>query len=371
MDTLKFLTIVFVGFFLRIFVMTLGYNYDFESHLIVGKIVSSGGNVYAETSRYNYGPIFSLCLGLFYYLSSFLGNPSFAYRMFIVCFLTCFDIALSFLLYKKYKSMSIAALFFLNPVSIIITGYHNQFDVLAVFLGYMGCLFANDRDESFTKKDMVSILLLSLSITTKHLLLFFPLWILLNKTMPKRKRLAYGIIPVVLFFISFLPYLQNGYRGIWEHVFLYRSLNNFPLVHLLISWCHIQSVYIYCFVLFISLLGYYTRTMRLQDQVLFYFLGLVCFSSALTNQYLAIPILSICVLGGFFKHIYFVITGFFLILSPNGLNLYSLYSDNMLAWLFAGDMVNSVGFLMAAWIIFIILLYRLLNPIQELDVIHE
>jgi hypothetical protein len=111
--------------------MTLGYNYDFESHLIVGKIVSSGGNVYAETSRYNYGPIFSLCLGLFYYLSSFLGNPSFAYRMFIVCFLTCFDIALSFLLYKKYKSMSIAALFFLNPVSIIITGYHNQFDVLA------------------------------------------------------------------------------------------------------------------------------------------------------------------------------------------------------------------------------------------------
>jgi hypothetical protein len=43
----------------------------------------------------------------------------------------------------------------------------------------------------------------------------------------------------------------------------------------------------------------------------------------------------------------------------------------MLAWLFAGDMVNSVGFLMAAWIIFIILLYRLLNPIQELDVIHE
>jgi hypothetical protein len=369
-DTLKFLAIVLVGLSLRMFVMTLGHNYDFESHLIVGKIVSSGGNVYAETSRYNYGPIFSVILGLLYSVSSMFANPLFAYRVFIVCLLTCFDIALAYLLYKKYENFNLAALYFLNPVSIIITGYHNQFDVMAVCMGYMGCVLANDRDELFTKKDLGAIILLSLSIATKHLLSFFSLWILFNKHMPMKKRLAYGLVPISFFFISFLPYLPGGYRGILENVFMYRSLNNFPLLHLFLQRFHVDTAYLYCFVIFISLLGYYTRTMRLHDQILFYFLGLVCFSSALTNQYLAIPVLSICILGGFLKHVYFAVTGLFLVLSPNGLNLYSVYCENTLAWSFAGDMVHATGFFIAAWIIFIILLYRLLNPLNSNNVLH-
>ncbi len=38
-------------------------NYDTTSYEIVAAIVKRGGNVYAETSRYNYSPLWSLMLG--------------------------------------------------------------------------------------------------------------------------------------------------------------------------------------------------------------------------------------------------------------------------------------------------------------------
>jgi hypothetical protein len=52
-----FITGVAIGVGLRIWVSTLGYNFDFESYAVVASIIDSGGNVYAETHRYNYGPV--------------------------------------------------------------------------------------------------------------------------------------------------------------------------------------------------------------------------------------------------------------------------------------------------------------------------
>jgi len=50
-----FITAVAIGIGLRIWVSTFGYNFDFESYAVVASIIDSGGNVYAETHRYNYG----------------------------------------------------------------------------------------------------------------------------------------------------------------------------------------------------------------------------------------------------------------------------------------------------------------------------
>lgn len=356
----KFGFIVLVAVLLRLVVMSLGHNFDFESYLIVGEIVNSGGNVYAETPRYNYGPIFSFFQGFFYYISSFFTNQTLMFRIFMVCFLTGFDIVLALFLYKKYRSLSIAAIFLLNPISIIITGYHNQFDNIAVFLGYLGCLFINDKSESFTKNDILAIVLLSLSLITKHLLFVFPLWILFKTNLTIRKRVVYGTVPVLLFLLSFAPYLNNGFSGIVNNVFLYKSFNNFPLIHMFIKGLHIEKFYTLIFIFLMVSLGYLTRKMLLKDQILYYFLGLICFSSAITNQYLAIPVLSICILGGAYKHVYFTIIGFFIILHWDGLNLGVLYENNPVVSFYSGK-----GYIIAAWVIFILLLYRLLKPIKH------
>lgn len=359
-DKFKFGGIVVVAVVMRLLVMTLGHNFDFESYLIVGEIVRNGGNVYAETLRYNYAPVFSFVQGFFYYISSFFENQNYVFRLFIMGFITCFEIALSFVLYKKYHSIRMAALMLLNPISIIITGYHNQFDIVAVFLGYTGCLFINDKSETFTKNDIIAILLISLSLITKHILFIFPLWMLLNTSLSTRKRIVYGTVPVLLFLLSFTPYLHNGYSGIMNNVFLYKSFNNFPLMHVVLNGLHIEKFYTLFFIGLMVVLGFVTRKMRLKDQILYYFLGLVCFSSAITNQYLAIPVLSICILGGAYKHLYFSAIGFFVILHWDGLNIGSLYRDNLVVSLYMEH-----GYILAAWLIFVLLLYRLLNPGQS------
>lgn len=52
--------VIVIGVALRLALPLLGHNFDVESYRIVADIMGDGGNVYAETSRYNYWPIWFL-----------------------------------------------------------------------------------------------------------------------------------------------------------------------------------------------------------------------------------------------------------------------------------------------------------------------
>jgi hypothetical protein len=116
-----------IGVVIRLVLVT-GHNYDKNSYLIVAKIIEHGGNVYAETFRYNYGPVwFNIVYGLYRLSTWFTGTyneVTFYYCLTI--FLTIVDIAI-FLILRRYYGAVIACLFFFNPVSIVITGFHAQF----------------------------------------------------------------------------------------------------------------------------------------------------------------------------------------------------------------------------------------------------
>ena len=57
-----FLVIIALGLDLRMGAAVLGHNFDIESWYIVADIMRHGGNVYAETGRYNYGPVWFFIL---------------------------------------------------------------------------------------------------------------------------------------------------------------------------------------------------------------------------------------------------------------------------------------------------------------------
>ena len=57
LPTWFFLVVVVLGVALRLWMATLGHNWDLASYQTVAQIVDAGGNVYAETERYNYGPL--------------------------------------------------------------------------------------------------------------------------------------------------------------------------------------------------------------------------------------------------------------------------------------------------------------------------
>lgn len=285
-----------LGVMARFFVMTLGYNYDFDSYKIVGEIVSRGGSVYAETTRYNYGFFFFLIQGLGYKLTLLIRPDAVdtIYRVYIVSVLTLADIGITSWISRK-ASPRLGLLFFLNPLSILITGFHNQFDNCAILFALLASDFVDDSSEDLTKRDLVAIVFLTLSLITKHILFVFFAWIFFRDRKQRfGKRLAYTFLPAILFLLSFLPFLIGNpaaLNGIIGNVFSYRSYNNFPFFRPLFLLVHVpEKAYFYLYILIMLAVGFLLRGKDFTDLLLCYLAAMVAFSSAIANQYLIIPL---------------------------------------------------------------------------------
>lgn len=353
-----YVILVSLGIFCRFFVMAVGHNFDFESYCIVGEIAGNLRNVYAETSRYNYGFVFFCIQGLLYRIAHIHGEEWVqVYRVLIVMVLIAADLGIAGFIAKRY-SMKKSLLFFLNPVSIIITGYHNQFDNIAVFIALFCIIFYNEQSQ-FQKKDALFIVFLSLSLIIKHILIFMPIFILLKKGLPLRKKIVYAFAPPILFFLSFLPFMignMEAFYGILNNVFLYRSFNNAPIFGILYHMIHFpMTPRFFIYALIMCVIAYRIRGIAFEELLLLYLIAMVAFSSAIANQYLAIPMIALCVLDvGYWDKVYMLVAGGFLIFEGNGLHIYGWlethhYLPDSIMYLMRLYLAG--GYILAAWIL--------------------
>jgi len=179
----------------------LGHNYDMESWYVVADISWHGGNVYAETDRYNYGPVWSLILQA---LDLLAGHRHEVLRYLIAGFLSLADLGIFLLLCRLVNPLA-GVLFFLNPVSILISGYHSQFDNVAILLGLWSVqLLGDDFSRPMNRRKLLGLLVLSLSLMTKHLLFAFPLWLAVKQKGLAQKAIVL-LLPVLCFLLSFAP----------------------------------------------------------------------------------------------------------------------------------------------------------------------
>lgn len=304
------------GVALRLWLSTLGHNDDIESYWIVSKAALAGKSVYSETNRYNYGPLWFLMLGLLRRATIALKiDDLFHFHLIIAAFLTFIDILTAVLIRRRFGA-SIALFFFLNPVTILITGYHSQFDNVAILLGLAACsLLANSRRNN-PARFAAGNLLLGLSLAMKHVLIFFPIWLWM-KYRRQSRYLGFSflvvVIPYGLFCLSFLPYIfdQSSYDGIISNVLAYRSWHGNGLISQLLELfvnIHVVetqldlliSKWIFTFVVILA--GHFWtsehRTRQQEDELLFlYLITLVTFSSSMADQYLAVPIIALARYG--------------------------------------------------------------------------
>ena len=319
---------VLAGIVIRFVLMCLGHNFDFESYCIVGELAASGKNIYANTPRYNYGPVWFTLLGLFWKAASYFTHNTFIFRCFIVGTLTLGDFFITQII-SRIAGTFWSIIFFLNPISLIITGYHNQFDNLAVLVGALAvmCIEKSCTERDIKPEDMYGIVLLSLSLIIKHIMWAFPLWVLLNRNITTRKKVMYTFIPPFLFLMSFAPYWDEGSQGIIRHVFMYGSFNNFPLSGVGIMKLFGISIplekYIYrpSFGLLMLAGAYLFRRENIYHSFLLYTISLVCFSSAIANQYLAIPCMAVIILCRKKSLLYLLIGLVYLSCDGNGLHI--------------------------------------------------
>lgn len=341
------ISVIAVGIILRLLLSLLGNNFDLDSYRIVAKIVDQGGNVYRDTARYNYGPIWSYVVFIIYRISLFLPNSYFMFRFLISAFLTLVDLGIFLILYNKYSEMA-AILFFCNPISIIITGYHSQFDNFALLIGLFAIsLFSDNLDKKLDLRSIIGIILIGVSITTKHILFLFPLWIA-AKTKNRINKCIIVFLPVIIFLGSFIPFWNNGHTGIIENVLMYRSINNAPCYNLLLPDIFKFFVTPVSFFLIMLLLGAFIFYKQdLQNSILLYTAMLVIFSSAIANQYLVIPVAFISLYFNGFFLLYTILTTWFLLIDIDGLNIAII--QKITPWFISRDLLIVVLFIGLLW----------------------
>lgn len=82
-----------------------------------------------------------------------------------------------------------------------------------------------------------------------------------------------------------------------------------------------NSLWFYLFAAIMCIIGWIYRDANIEHKTYIYLLSMVAFSSAIANQYLAIPMVAICILGGSKLYlIYNVLLGAYLVMSADGLN---------------------------------------------------
>ena len=365
-DYFVFIVLISAGIILRFVAMSLGHNLDFESYCVVGEIAGNFKNVYANTSRYNYGPIFFFIQGTLYRLAQV--RPSewvSVFRILIVSVLTIADLGITAFIAGRY-SLKKAAVFFLNPVSIVITGLHNQFDNIAVLFALLSILFYNE-EETFSVKDAGFVAMFTISLVTKHILFLVPFFLLVKKGLPLKKKALYAFVPPALFLLSFVPFVihnQAAFEGVRDNVFLYRSKHNAPLLGFFYNLIGFPERLIFVvYILMMVLLALIIRKWSYEKIILTYLIAMVCFSSAVANQYLAIPMAALCILEvGPFNKIYCFFMGIYLLLAKQAIGCYFHFiSKRYEGTAFAGWCKSYIehGYTIAAWILFFTLLYLL------------
>jgi hypothetical protein len=300
----------------RVLLGNLGYNFDVSSYVVVEQIVDQGENVYAHTIRYNYGPIWFYVVHAIALTAHLFADSWTAFLLLLSLLLALVDLMIAGLLYERFGPAA-AALFLLNPVSIMISGFHRQFDNIPVLLAMVAVvMLERSRCDRLDLRFVGGLAALGLSLAVKHVFFAFPLWLALRER-SWRRRIAALVVPPLLFLLGFVPFLAGGRDGIVRNVFLYRSMANAPL------W---RSVFGPVFggatgpalLLFAALLvgAWLERRRDRFHGLLVYTVVVVAFSPAVANQYLAIPVAAASSLVNPFFVVYSLVAGAHLVFDP-------------------------------------------------------
>ena len=222
---LNIVVIVFLaGFFLRCLIAYHFFgSYDVESWILDTQLLLDGKNVYAETHRYHYAPVLLWALYPCGILATAFNWPMcFGVKLpFIIT-----DVLIFFLLLiivhrlnlDKKERVLIPSLFFLNPVSIILTAYHGQFGNMAVFFVLLAWFFYKFHYSRFHY--ILTAFLLSFSIATKHFtIMLVPVFALSYKKISKQM-MFFSISPII-FVLTLMPHYFIAGDKLVKNVFGY------------------------------------------------------------------------------------------------------------------------------------------------------
>lgn len=192
---------------------------DLRLYMMVGYPLLAGITPYElRTGAYSYPPLWMWAEAGGVWISEFFQIPFQIIIKIPLIISDCLIVLLIYVLAKKYghKSAFLLGLFYaLNPVSIIITGFHGQFDTLMILM-----ILLSIYTLKWSKRWM-SPLFLGIAIALKSFpVLLVPFFLLENNksNYDKIKYLLFSLAPVT---ILLLPYLISDFEGVSKVLFSY------------------------------------------------------------------------------------------------------------------------------------------------------
>lgn len=311
---------------MRFYTASFGSNFDFETWNIAHDLISQGKSVYPipdsePWGRFNWGPIWPYSL---FILKSISGEDRQVFHYFVTGFLTIIDLLLCYLFYKMYGKL-VPLLYFLTPLTYLITGFHLQFENISLLFGFWGWYLYQKNSKKYFYHTAV---LFGLSLTAKHILILFPLWLFFyeffrTKSISLYENIKHKFAIYLVFLSSFLievlyhfndrdnvlagidKYIlkYNSFDGLsaFSHLLrfiaetdIYKFINFFIPINLLLSLLPTgTSYYRLIFLILLAVIGYFVAKIIQQKSLLFpmYLLIFFSFGSALSDQYFVIPLL--------------------------------------------------------------------------------
>jgi hypothetical protein len=219
--------------------------------------------------------------------------------------------------HEKIPLLRISVFFFLNPVSFIITGFHGQFENLAILMILIG-IFAYLK---LADKPALKILPLWIFATVGTIIkhnIFYELIIVLNSAIKRYwVKISLFALSALIFLSTFIPYWSTGKTGIINNVFLYSSWAGDYGINTLIHCPQLK----YVFILALCLFPLFIKTKDIIRQCLLGFLFFLVFTTGIASQYFLLPIAFGALRPSKGFMLYCLLTAIFILGSPNHLSI--------------------------------------------------
>ncbi len=190
-------------------------NYDIQSYLQVGELTLKGINIYPDVANLHHP-----YLPFFLYLEAvavYVGQSRIIIIMVIKIINIIFDLGILYLVYLlSKKNLKTAFLYAINPVTILITTLHGQFDVIPIFFVLLTIYLLQQ------KKELTSILSFSFAVLTKTwpILFFIPI----AQRMKNKKLIILTIFFPTLFVLIYIRLFKSTLINISKTVVHYQGL---------------------------------------------------------------------------------------------------------------------------------------------------
>ena len=227
LDKFIIITIITGIMFRLLLILLFEGNYDSQSYRIVADIVSRGGNVYAETPRYNYSPVWMYILYFLNVISQGLHIPLWVLVRSSLMTAEFVDYVLVIKIADELgirQFRLLTAQIYLNPGMIFLTGLHGQFEVLALIpILLMIWLWLRGSVRLW-----VTMALSMVAVIVKQNVVFV-LWPLLVYFLSIRQSIIIMLTSTIGFLATLLVYIavKGGTSGIIDNVILYTSVPSF------------------------------------------------------------------------------------------------------------------------------------------------